>query len=148
MKYLPQGMYATTAIVVTLVLTVPGFARKKRPEPPSSVLTILILKGDNGQPLRNAAVVLHPVNDKDKQGNGGLELKTDAEGKASYEGLPYGKLRIQVLAKGFQTYGQDYDISQPTTDLTIKMERPAGQYSIYEDHPSDKPPENPKPPPQ
>ena len=138
MKYLPQGMCAAAAIVVTLILIVPAFARKKRPEPPSSVLTVVVLKGDNGQPLRNAAVVLHPVNSKDKQGNGGLELKTDAEGKASYEGLPYGRLRIQVLAKGFQTYGQDYDINQPATDLTIKMDRPTGQYSIYEDHPAEK----------
>ena len=148
MKYLPQGMCSAAAIVVTLILIVPGFARKKRPEPPSSVLTVVVLKGDNGQPLRNAAVVLHPVNSKDKQGNGGLELKTDAEGKASYEGLPYGKLRIQVLAKGFQTYGQDYDINQPATDLTIKMDRPAGQYSIYEDHPGQKAPQSPQSPPQ
>ena len=50
-----------------------------------------------------------------------------------------------MLATGFQTYGQDYEINQPTTDLTIKMERPAGQYSIYEDHPGEKPPESPKP---
>ena len=68
MKYLPQGqgMCAPAAIVVTLILIMPGFARKKRPEPPSSLLTVVVLKGDNGQPLRNAAVALHPVNSKDK----------------------------------------------------------------------------------
>ncbi|MGH9512527.1 MAG: hypothetical protein ACRD2U_10375 [Terriglobales bacterium] len=84
-----------------------------------------------------AAVVLHPVNRHDKQENGGLELKTDAEGKASYDGIPYGELRVQVLARGFQTFGQDYDINQPTLEVTVKMKRPAGQYSIYEDHPAD-----------
>ncbi len=149
MKTSPQVKIAGIVTIAALLLIFAGtaFARKKHAEPPSSVLTVLVLKGDNGKPLRNAAVVLHPVNSKDKQQSGGFELKTDAEGKASYEGLPYGKLRIQVLATGFQTYGQDYEIDQPTTDLTIKMERPAGQYSIYEDHPREKAPENPKPPP-
>jgi hypothetical protein len=123
---------------VVLMLVLPGLAREKKPAPPASVLTFLILKDYNGKPLRNAAVVLHPVNSKDKQQNGGLELKTDADGKASYDGIPYGRLRVQVLAPGFQTFGEDYDINQPTMDVTIKMKRPAGQYSIYEDHPAEK----------
>ena len=124
--------------VVILMLLIQGFARQKHPDPPSSILNFVVVKEDNGKPLRNAAVVLHPVNSKDKQENGGLELKTDAQGKASYEGVPYGRLRVQVLAHGFQTFGQDYDINQPNTDVTVKMKRPAGQYSIYEDHPGDK----------
>jgi hypothetical protein len=123
---------------VVLMLLLPVLAREKKPAPPASVLTFLILKDYNGKPLRNAAVVLHPVNSKDKQENGGLELKTDAYGKASYDGIPYGKIRVQVLAPGFQTFGEDYDINQPTMDVTIKMKRPAGQYSIYEDHPQEK----------
>jgi len=123
---------------VVLMLILPMLAREKKPAPPASVLTFLILKDYNGKPLRNAAVVLHPVNSKDKQENGGLELKTDADGHASYDGIPYGKLRVQVLAPGFQTFGEDYDINQPTMDVTIKMKRPAGQYSIYEDHPAEK----------
>jgi hypothetical protein len=129
---------AMAVIAMALTLVLPGFTRRKRPEPPSSTLTFVVLKEYNGKPLRNAAVVLHPVNSKDKQGNGGLELKTDAEGRASYEGIPYGRIRVQILANGFQTYGQDYDIDQPALELTVKMKRPAGQYSIYEDHPEEK----------
>jgi hypothetical protein len=129
---------AMAVIAMALTLVLPGFTRHKRPEPPSSTLTFVVLKEYNGKPLRNAAVVLHPVNSKDKQGNGGLELKTDAEGRASYEGIPYGRIRVQILANGFQTYGQDYDIDQPALELTVKMKRPAGQYSIYEDHPEEK----------
>jgi hypothetical protein len=130
---------------VVLMLVLPILAREKKPAPPASVLTFLILKDYNGKPLRNAAVVLHPVSSKDKQQNGGLELKTDVDGKASYDGIPYGKIRVQVLAPGFQTFGEDYDINQPTMDVTIKMKRPAGQYSIYEDHPAEKKPESSPP---
>jgi len=55
-----------------------------------------------------------------------------------------GKLRVQVLATGFQTFGDDYDIDQPVEEITVKMKRPQGQYSIYEDHPTEKKDEKPQ----
>ena len=103
-----------------------------------ALVNFVVLKDHNGQPIRNASVVLHPVNKHGKQERGGLQLKTNPDGKASYDGVPYGKLRIQVLATGFQTFGEDYDITQPSMEITVKMKRPAGQYSIYENHPEEK----------
>src|SRR5271163_4341990 len=113
---------------------------------PVSALSFVVLKDDNGKPVRNAGVVMHSVGKNGKQDRGGLELKTDAEGKASFDGVPYGKLRIQVLATGFQTYGEDCDIGQPTMVITIKLKRPEGQYSIYEDQQNDKKPTTPPDP--
>jgi uncharacterized GH25 family protein len=98
----------------------------------TSTLNFLVLRDYNGKPVQNASVILHPVDKRGKQGKGGYQLKTDSEGKTSFEGVPYGKLRVQVLAQGFQTYGEDYDVSQPTTAITIKLKRPQGQYSIYD----------------
>lgn len=115
----------------------------KKPVKPTATLNFIVLKDDNGKPIRNAAVVLHPVNDAGQQEKGSLELKTDQEGKASYDGVPYGKLLIQVLAHGFQTFGSDYDIEQPNMEITIKLLRPLGQYSIYEDHPAEEKPAAP-----
>lgn len=102
---------------------------------PTAALSFLVLKDDNGKPVRNAAVVLHPVNTRGKQGRGGFELKTDNEGKTHFEGVPYGKLRVQVLASGFQTYGEDFDIDSEAREITIKLKRPQKQYSIYDDKP-------------
>jgi hypothetical protein len=104
----------------------------------SSELRFLVVKDYNGKPVRNASVILHPVRKDGRQDKGGFQLKTDKDGKTSYDGVPYGKLRVQVLARGFQTFGEDYDINQPTTDITIKLSRPGGQYSIYDDKPSEK----------
>jgi Carboxypeptidase regulatory-like domain len=101
-------------------------------------LKFVVVKDYNGKPIRNAAVVLHPVNGKDKQERGGVELKTNADGKASYDGVPYGTLRIQALAQGFQTYGEDFDISKPTMAITIRLKRPVSQFSIYSDQNNDK----------
>jgi hypothetical protein len=121
-------------LVISFLL--PAWAEKK-PEIPLSAVNFVVVRDENGKPIRNAAVVIHPVNEKGKQERGGIELKTDPDGKAGYDGIPYGKMRIQVLAHGFQTYGDDYDIGQPTIAITIKMKRPAQQYSIYDDHPSE-----------
>src|SRR6266481_2517142 len=113
-------------------------AQKDKDDEPTAILNFIILKEDNGKPVRNAAVIMHPVNTRGKQGRGGLELKTDAEGKTSFDGIPYGKLRVQVLASGFQTFGEDYEVNQAKMEFTVKLKRPQGQYSIYDDHPSDK----------
>jgi len=119
-------------LIVSLVAVAPA---KKKAEAPRSTLNFVVIRDENGKPVRNAAVVMHPVDEGGKQVPNGLELKTNPEGKASYDGVPYGKLRIQVLAPGFQTYGEDYEIHDATMDITIKLKRPSKQYSIYEEHP-------------
>ena len=120
-------------LLAVLTLAAGAAAQKDTEEEPTAIVNFLILKDDNGKPVRNAAVILHPVNSHGKQGRGGLELKTDSEGKSSYDGIPYGKVRVQILATGFQTYGEDFDVDQPKLSLTIKLKRPQGQYSIYDD---------------
>ena len=110
----------------------------KDDEGPTANLNVLILKQDNGKPVRNAAVIMHSVNTHGKQGKGDLELKTDLDGKASFDGVPYGKLRVQVIAPGFQTFGQDYDVNEANLNLTIKLNRPESQYTIYGNQSSEK----------
>lgn len=137
MKKLTIG-FATVLLLVFVALAQDDMA----------LLNFVVIRDYNGKPIRNASVVMHPVEKNGKQSRGGLQLKTDAEGKASFDGVPYGKLRIQVLAQGFQTFGDDYAIEKPTVEITVKMKRPQGQYSIYEDHPEDKKdePQTQKPP--
>jgi len=125
------------AMAVLLLWGSIGVAQKDKDNEPTSWLYFSVVKDDNGKPVRNAAVILHPVNEKGSQERGGLELKTDPDGKANLDGIPYGALRVQVLAHGFQTYGEDFDVSKPKTEITIKLKRPQGQFSIYEDHPKD-----------
>jgi uncharacterized GH25 family protein len=120
-------------MMLTLAMLTAASAEEK-----SALLKFVVVKDYNGKPIRNASVVMHPVKKDGKQSRGGLQLKTDPDGKASFEGVPYGKLRVQVLATGFQTFGDDYDIDQPVEEITVKMKRPQQQYSIYEEHPEDK----------
>src|SRR5882672_11092982 len=103
-----------------------------------AAVEFLVLRDYNGKPVKNASVIMHPVKKNGKQKNSGLQLKTNTDGKTSFDGVPYGALRIQVLAQGFQTFGEDYDVNKPEMEITIKLKRPQGQYSIYEDHPEAK----------
>jgi|ERR1700736_4900683 hypothetical protein len=133
-------------LLVALIVATSAGAQRDVDEP-TAVVSFLVLKQDNGRPVRSAAVIMHPVNPRGKQGRGGLELKTDQEGKSSSEGIPYGKLRVQVLAQGFQTYGEDFEVNQPKVEITVKLKRPQGQYSIYEDHAAESNPKQNAPPP-
>ena len=121
-------------MVIVLGVAMIGLAGAQNDDGPMSDLRFVVVRDYNGKPVRNAAVVLHPVNRKGKQARGGLELKTDGEGRANIDGIPYGPLRVQVLAQGFQTFGEDYKIDKAETEITVKLKRPGGQYSIYENH--------------
>ena len=124
------------AVLAAVLAGLMGLAGQAQDE--SASLKFLVIRDYNGKPVRNASVVMHPVEKNGKQARGGLQIKTDPEGKASFDGVPYGKLRIQVLAEGFQTFGDDYDVDKPEMQITIRMKRPSGQYSIYDEHPQGK----------
>ncbi len=104
--------------------------RKYKVPPPSSRIEVTVLRDVNSKPIEHAAVIFHPMQgDKD---TGSLELKTNEEGKAIIDVIPIGDtVRMQIIAPGFQTYGQDYKIDRDTLTFEVRMKRPGQQYSIY-----------------
>jgi len=143
--YIRWEMKRALIFAFTIVLgLIAGTWRVRADDTPSSALSFVVLKDYNGKPVRNAAVVLHPVNPHGKQQRGGFELKTDGDGKTHFEGVPYGKMRVQVLAPGFQTFGEDYDVESPTMEITVKLKLPQKQYSIYDDKPDQSKPDDSK----
>jgi hypothetical protein len=111
----------------------PRHVRKLTVPPPSARVEITVVKDVNGKPILNAAVIFHPIEgDRDK---GGMELKTNEDGKAVIDVLPMGDtVRMQIFARGFQTYGIDYVVDKPEIVMEIRMKRPGEQYSIYKKH--------------
>lgn len=104
--------------------------RKYKSPPPVSRVEVTVLNDVNGKPLENAAVIFHTLNDP-----GNMELKTNEDGKAIIDVLPVGEqIRLQIIAKGFQTYGGDYALDKGDLALEIRMKRPGEQYSVYKTH--------------
>jgi hypothetical protein len=104
--------------------------RKYKAPPPSAHIEVTVLKDFNGKPINNAHVIFHPTEgDKDK---GSLEVKSDEDGKAVIDVIPIGDtVTLQVIADGYQTYGQSYKIDKADMSMEVRMKRPGGQYSIY-----------------
>lgn len=107
--------------------------RKYKAPPATAHIDVTILRDFNGKPVENAAVIFHPMEgERDK---GSMELKTNEDGKTMIDVLPIGDtVRLQVIAKGFQTYGQDFKVDKAEMSFEIKMKRPGEQYSIYKPH--------------
>lgn len=105
--------------------------RKYVPPPATARVQVTVVKGWNGRPILNAAVVFRTSEDgKDR---GSMELKTNEEGKAELDLIPVGsKLRLQVIANGYQTYGDDYTVDSATKTIVVKMNKPTKLYSIYD----------------
>jgi hypothetical protein len=97
----------------------------------TAAVNLTVVRNANGKPVKNAEVVLHLVDKNGKERQEGLELKTHDDGKAEANGIPYGKVRIQVIAPGFRTYGEDFDVNQPNLEITVKLQKPSEQLSIY-----------------
>ena len=106
--------------------------RKYKPPPPTAKIEITVVRASDAKPIENASVIFHVDMDGDK---GNMELKTNEDGKSMIDVLPIGSImRLQIIAKGYQTYGQDYKIDKPEMAFDVKMRRPTEQYSIYKDH--------------
>jgi hypothetical protein len=124
--------------------------RKYKAPPPTAKVEVSVFRDSDGKPIENAAVIFHTVSEK-----GNMELKTNEDGKTLIDVLPVGDtVRLQIIAKGFQTYGQDYKLDKDQVAIEVRMKRPGEQYSIYKPHPEnnqkpdqnqDKPKEETKP---
>ena len=139
--HMKRNVSMVMAVMIVLASGMIGSARAQDDEGPMSTLRFVVVRDSDGKPVRNAEVVLHPVKRKGKQAKGEMELKTDAEGRTNIDGIPYGPLRVQVLAPHFQTFGEDYEINKAEMEITVKLKRPGGQYSIYENHGEEKKPQ-------
>lgn len=116
------------ALVSGLLFCVAAMAQDK---PSTATVNLLVVRAANGKPVKNAEVVLHTLDKDGNEKQDGLELKTHEDGKTWTDGVPYGKVRIQVIARGFRTWGNDFDVSKPSIDVTVKLQKPRAQFSIY-----------------
>jgi hypothetical protein len=114
--------------------------RKYKAPPPSSRVEITVLRDSSGKPIENASVIFHPLDAHGKDA-GNMELRTNEDGKTVIDVLDLNSnVRVQIIAHGFQTYGQDFKIDKPQMAFEIRMKRPGEQYSTYK-HPEDQKPQ-------
>ena len=104
-------------------------------EPPMSKLSVHVLT-PSGKPLDRASVIVKFVSGRDKlklylKHRTQWETKTDQEGFTHIPAIPQGKIRVQVIASGYQTFGQEFDVDKDEQTIDIKLNPPQAQYSAH-----------------
>lgn len=127
--------------------------------PPETQITVK-LTNQFGKPVENAYVILDFVGDH-KASKFGMreklhwEVRSNMQGTTHFPSIRQGKVRLQVIANGYQTYGEVFDIQETEKTIEVKMLPPQKQYSVHGDMPASKPadspstdkPKDPPPPP-
>jgi hypothetical protein len=77
---------------------------------------------------RGIEVDFQPNLGKDKDKLAELSFKTNEDGTVKVPAVPQGKILIQVIAKGWHTFGKWYDIDKAQDTIAIKLEAPPHWY--------------------
>lgn len=93
-------------------------------------LTIIVTGGEDKQPVDNASVYVRYVQErkivKDKKIE--MNLKTNLSGVCHAPEIPKGKFIIQVIADGWKTYGEYFDVNQDEQTINVALVRPPKWY--------------------
>ena len=93
-------------------------------------LTIVVTGGDEKKPIDSASVYIRYVEEhkhgRDKKVE--MNLKTNQSGVCHVPVIPPGKFIVQVIAEGWKTYGEYYDINQTEQTINISLVRPPKWY--------------------
>ena len=94
------------------------------------------VKNGDGKAVDRASVIVRFVEGRSKVKFGRKittrwELRTNQLGQAKIPPIPQGKILIQVIAKGYQTYGQTHEVEEEEKTIEIKLNPPQSQYSAH-----------------
>jgi hypothetical protein len=95
------------------------------------------VKDPEGKPVERAAVILdflashREVFKLGRREPKHWEIRTNLEGVAHFPPIPQGTIRVQVIAKGFQTFGKNVDIDEEQKTVEVELHAPQKQYSVY-----------------
>ncbi len=98
----------------------------------STKLTVQVNSAATGKPVDRASVVVrfrHGRGVNMKKVLTSWETKTNQEGNVSIPSIPQGEITVQVIANNFQTFGDVYQLDQPTQTISIRLNPPQAQYS-------------------
>lgn len=93
-------------------------------------LDIIVTAEPSGKPIKNAAVYIKFKQKrllwKDKKVE--WTVKTNPDGHAIVPSLPRGTVLIQVVAKGWKTYGEFHELEELKQRVEVKLKRPKKWY--------------------
>ena len=103
--------------------------------PEMTTLTIHVTS-KSGKPIEGASVVVKFVEGRSKVKFGKkirteYELHSNQDGIAKIPPIPQGKILVQVIAKNYQTYGDNVDVDQDEKTVEVVLNPPQEQYTAH-----------------
>lgn len=92
-------------------------------------ITIEVRNQDN-EPVDRASVIVKPLRGSGKVRRA-YELRTSQQGTAPLPPLNTGTFLVQVIAKGYQTHGEKYEVTEPERIIKIQLQPPQDQFSVH-----------------
>ena len=105
--------------------------------PPMTKLRIEVRRESTQKPVEQASVIVRFVKGRSPVKFGAkvrtsYQLKTGLDGTAKIPSIPQGKILIQVIAKGLQTFGGEFDVAEEERTIEIKLADPQPQVSAHQ----------------
>jgi hypothetical protein len=101
------------------------------PDDPSMTKIRLRVTNNQDKPVPNASVYIR-YNESGglfhKDHLSEMNFKTNDDGSVKVPEVPIGKVLIQIVAKGYHTYGKWYDIAKDPDEISIKLDPPPHWY--------------------
>lgn len=106
-------------------------------DPPMTRIRVEVRKATNDKPVDRASVVVKFVEGRSvvklgKKIMTSYQMRTNQDGVATMPPIPQGKIQIQVIAKGLQTFGELIDIGEEEKTVEVKLKDPQPQYSVHQ----------------
>jgi hypothetical protein len=122
------------ALMLSLALVLPALVLPMRAAD-TTTLTISV-RSPYGKPVEGASVIVkfvkgHSLTKLGKKIRKEWELRTNQEGNITIPPIPQGTILVQVIAKNYQTFGQNFDVDEEQKTIEIKLNPPQPQYSAH-----------------
>jgi len=97
----------------------------------------IVVKNLDGKPVDRASVVIRFVQGRSivklgKKMITSWETRTNQDGLAKVPEMPQGTVLIQVIAKGYQTFGQQFTVEEDDKTIEIRLNPPQPQHSVHQ----------------
>jgi hypothetical protein len=115
---------------LTMPAQPPAGAQKQDKQAQMTRLTIEVTGGDDNKPMAEASVYVRFYQDRKAQKGKTVELnlKTNQEGVARSPDVPQGKILVQVIAPGWKSYGEWFDVQEAERTVQITLMHPSKWY--------------------
>ena len=97
----------------------------------------IVVKNLDDKPVDRASVVVRFVQGRSvvklgKKERTTWETRTNQDGIAKIPEVPRGTVLVQVIAKGYQTVGKNFEVNQEDQTIEIKLNPPQPQHSAHQ----------------